>query len=66
MYDIINPADVIFDNVDKIVVANDRMKYADYFTAIEKFSYENGGMITGKIAQQLLLNEPITKDSFMY
>lgn len=66
MYDIINPADVIFDNVDEVVVTNDRMKYAEYFTAIEKFSYENGGIITGKIAQQLLLGEPITKDSFMY
>ena len=66
MYDIINPSEILLQNVEEIVITNDRMLYADYFKVIEEFSYANGGIITGNIAIQLLLNTPIDRNSFIY
>lgn len=66
MYRILNPTAILLEKAAEVVVQNDRMLYADYFKAIEEFVAGNDGAIAGNIASQLLLGEPINKDSFMY
>lgn len=66
MYSVINPTEVLTEEAKNVVVQNDRMLYVDYFKAIEEFVMDKGGVISGKIASQLLLNESINKDSFAY
>ena len=49
-----------------LVMTHDRMLYADFMTAIEKFCTDNNVLIGGKIGLDMLVGNPITKDSFIY
>lgn len=45
---------------------NDRRKYQPYFEAAEKFCSERGIIIGGKAGVDLILGNPLTKDSFIW
>jgi hypothetical protein len=45
---------------------NDRRKYQPYFEAAERFCSERGIIIGGKAGVDLLLGNPLTKDSFIW
>ena len=48
------------------VLEHDRMDYAPYFIAVEKYMAEHGMILGGKTSIDLLLGVPLNKDSFYY
>jgi hypothetical protein len=66
MYKTLNVIPEIIEAASDVVVKNDRMLYVDYYRLIEDFAFANHGIIGGNIASQLILGEPVGKDSFSY
>ncbi len=63
MYTIINPINDIIDKASRYILTNDRMLYSDIFFITEEFCNEYGFAIN---SVDMLLQNPISKDSFMY
>ena len=66
MYASLDVVDKLRPEAEKFVLENDRMLFAPFFVAAEKFFVDNNVVVGGKIGIDLLTNLPITKDSFVW
>jgi hypothetical protein len=65
MYKHLNIVPGLISAAKEIVVTNDRMLYAPFFTIIEKYC-ERVCVIGGRVGADLLIGQPLHKDSFMW
>lgn len=66
MYDIINILPEILLDAERFVIDNDRSLYVLFFIALEKFCVNNGIIIGGEMGINLLVDSPLTKDSYTW
>jgi hypothetical protein len=67
MYAGLDVVDKLRPEAEKFVLENDRMLFAPFFAAAEKFFVDNNVVVGGKIGIDLLTNNTtITKDSFVW
>lgn len=50
----------------KFILDNDRLLYRPFFEAAERFCAENNVAIGGKVAVEMMLDQPYNKDSFFW
>ncbi len=65
MYKHLNNVASLVSAAKEVVVNNDRMLYAPFFTVIEKYC-ERVCVIGGRVGADLLIGQPLHKDSFMW
>lgn len=66
MYDKINIVPHLIKEAEKFIIENDRMLYSDFLKITELYCEENSILIGGKVGIDLLISQPITKESFFY
>lgn len=66
MYSVTNNLDTALADAEKFAMDNDRMLYAPFFRVAEEFAVGNGMVLGGKVGLDLLVGEPLGRDSFMW
>lgn len=66
MYKTINDLPRIIDEANRFVMENDRSLYDPFLRVIEQYCIDNAVLIGGMVGTDLLINKPLSKDSYQW